>query len=514
MTTPFQGAPDGAVTVGGGTFNYGQMVNEKYGRAQFEIEPPSNLGEALDLLPVVMGQLPSDALKPWQKWLNLTDEDRLNGNVLQQFLDSLKDNPLKQTIDGIVRGLVGWVENGYTPQQVEAAAKDVANTLSDMRAIITALLASNGYAGTARVIDFSGLADAPSLGAEWSQTYSGSGTGTLGVSGGRARWIGSADQRWCTARYVGAQTKGDYQKIGVAFATKPSRNIFGGAKSVNRIMGRVSDNQLSFVAVDFTADGFTLGCSVGGSWTTWYQRNSTLFDPWEFKAGAAYWLECGTSGGLRIYRVWENSKILVTYVESAATSNLGTGFRSVGMAVMSFSDNSNPGQVAAFAFYDNQSAAKRGSGWRIARTSGGSTNVNNGDNAFPSNWFDTPDYITDDLNYDPANNRITVAATGWYHITIKQHGDNSIIGGYSVQPTLIVDGGVAMRGQNFRWGEYNEGFSASFVVYLEEGARVQPGYWASATVLNNLAGGEAAGQNTYWSGVYLGTNKKLPTTSS
>ena len=74
MTTPGQAAPDGAVTIGGNAFNFGQLIDEKRGREQFEIEPPANLAEALELLPVVLGQLPNDAMKPWQKWLNLTDE--------------------------------------------------------------------------------------------------------------------------------------------------------------------------------------------------------------------------------------------------------------------------------------------------------------------------------------------------------------------------------------------------------------------------------------------------------
>jgi hypothetical protein len=520
VTTPNQGAPDGAVTVGGGMWNFGQLMSEKQGRQQFELDPPTNLVEALEILPVVLSQLPGDAMKPWQKWLDLTDEDVFNGNVIQEFIDSLTDSPLtlviadvKETIDGMIRGLVGWVESGYTPAQVEAAAKDLASTVADIRAIVTALISAKGYAGTARVIDFNGQADSSTLGAEWSQIYfSGSGTGTLGLSNGRVKWLGSADQRWCSARYIGAETKGDYQKIGVAFSTKPSRDILGGAKSVNRIAGRVSDDQQSFVAVDFTADGFILGCQVGGSWTTWYSRVSTLFSPWEFKAGAAYWLECGTTGGARIYRVWENNKILHTHVESAATSNLGVGFRSVGVAVKAFSDTQLPGQVAAFAFYDNQAALKMGSGWRISRTSGSTADLSNGENNFPSNWFDTPDYITDDLVYDTTNNRITVAATGWYQITVKQHGDSSLIGGFSVQPTLLVNNSVVMRGQNFRWSGYNNGFAHSFIVYVTEGDTVKPGYWASATALAQLGGGDASGFNTYWSGVYLGTNKKLPIT--
>lgn len=520
MTTPYQAAPDGAVTVGGGKWNYNQLVNEKQGRAQFEIEAPSNLAEAIDLLPVVLGQLPNDAMKPWQKWFDLSDEIAAAGGVVQAFIDSLIDSPLtrvitdlKDTIDGMVRGLVGWIETGYTPAQVEAAAKDVANTVSDLRAIVTALMASNGYAGTARIIDFTSAADSPSLGSDWAQLYVGSGTGTFGISGGRAKWLGSATERWCSARFTGADTKGDFQKIGAAFATKPSRNIFGGSKSVNRIMGRVSADQQSFVAVNFEADGFTLGCSINGAWTTWYSFYSSLFNQWEFKAGAAYWLECGTSGGARIYRVWENNKILTTFVESSAASYMGSGYRSIGVAVKAFSDTALPGSIASIAFFDNQSAQKMGSGWRIARTGGGTSNVGNGDNNFPSNWFDTPDYITDDLIYDTTNNKITVAATGWYQITINQYADNAIIGAYSTHALLIVNGAVAQRGPLVHWDGRNKGIAGSFIVYLMAGDNVKPGYWCNATVLNNLPAGEPTGQYSYWSGVFLGTNKKPPTTT-
>ena len=520
MTTPNQPAPDGAVTVGGNQFRFGQLVDEKRAREQFEIEAPGNLAEAMDLLPVLLGQLPNDAMKPWAKWLNLDDEVAAAGGIVQALIDALTDNPLTkviqtvaETIDGMVRGLVGWIETGFTPAQVEAAAKDVANTVADLRAIVTALAASKGFAGVAKVIDFTGMADSSTLGSEWTQTYfSGSGTGTFGISGGRARWLGSASERWCSARY-NTETKGDYQKIGVAFSTKPSRNIFGGSKSVNRIMGRVSPDQNTFVAVDFTADGFTLGCQVAGSWTTWYTRSWSLFDPWEFKAGAAYWLECGTTGGSRIFRVWENNTIIATHVESSAGSMIGPTFRGVGVGVKAFNDTAIPAQIASIAFFDNQAALKMGSGWRITRTGGSSVTVSSGDNSFPSNWFNTPDYITDDLAYDTTNNKITVAATGWYQINVNQYGDNAIVGEYSLHALLIVNGGVAQRGPLVHWNGRNKGIAGSFIVYLMEGDNVKPGYSSSNTIINNLPVGEPTGTFSYWSGVYLGTNKKLPTTT-
>lgn len=522
MTAPNMfAAPDGAFTIGGGSgWKYGQNVSETHAESLFSlpVPTPDNMTDSLQQTLSVMPQAALDAFAPW---LGLTEAFNGVEDAVNQIMASFSTKPLTQviedvmnTIDGLVRGLVGWIETGYTAADVEAAAKDVTRSISDMRTIITSLLASNGYAGNAVVIDFSAMPDAANLGSSWTEVYwSGSGSYTFGIQGGRAVCIGSSDHRWFSARYNVTETKSDYQKIGIICATKPSMNIIGGAKSNIRILGRLSSDQSTFVAVDFTANGFTLGCSVSGAWTTWYTRTSTLFDQWAFKPGAVYWLECGTSGGARIYRVWENSTILTTYVESSATSQLGAGYRSAGISGMAFSDDQKPAQVAAFSFYDNQSAPKRGSGWRIARTSTSTANLSSGDNTFPSAWFDTPDYITDDLIYDSTNNKITVAATGWYNVTVKEHGDAALLGNFSVQPTLIVNGAVNMRGQNFVWVNYNFGFSHSFIVYLNEGDEVKPGYWSSASGTSQLTGGEAAGRNTYWSGVFLGTNKKLPTSS-
>lgn len=511
MTTPHQGAPDGAITIGGGQFNYGQLVNEKTARAAFDIEPPSTLAEAIDLLPVVLGQLPNESMKPWQKWLNLTDEDRLNGTVLQDFLASLDTHPLKKviqdvqdTIDSMVRGLVGWSETGYTTAQLQEIAEQVAGAVSDLQTVVSALTNANGFGGNAKSVDFSSAADSSSLGADWSQTYSGSGSGTFGVGGGRAKWLGTASDRWGLARYTAVETKSDYQKIGCVFSSKPSKGIFGGSKSVNRIMGRVKADLSSFVAVDFEAGDLTLGALVSGSWTTFTTASH------EFQPGAIYWLELGTTGGARIFRVWKGNTILVTYTD-ASVSSQGSDYRSVGLGVKAYSDSMKPGEAASFAFFDNTPSALRGSGWRLCRTSTSTDDQDSGENLFPTGWFDTIDRATDDLTYDATNNKVTVAATGWYQINVVQFGDTPIyVSGGAAAALLLVNGAVTQYGaavpQTTNTG--GNGFQATFNVYLNDGDFVQPGYWSSWAPLNFLQA-DAAGLKTYWSGVFLGTNKKV-----
>jgi hypothetical protein len=89
VTTPYQAAPDGAVTVGGGAWNYGQTLDESIARAAFEFPMPTP-GNMLDLLRIALESLPIDALKPFANFLGLVDGvfDNL-AEAVNQILGSL-----------------------------------------------------------------------------------------------------------------------------------------------------------------------------------------------------------------------------------------------------------------------------------------------------------------------------------------------------------------------------------------------------------------------------------------
>jgi len=520
-------APDGAFTVGGGDFSFGQSYTESTIRSLFQ-PPVPNSANAVDLLGQQLSKMPLEVLQFFKDIIPDPVEEAFEtiDGAIEQILANLHDNPLtkvvqdiQDTIDGLVNGFVGWVNTGYTPAQLADIAKEVSKTVSDLKTVITALLSQAGYAGTAVVVDFAALDDASTLGSNFSQSASGTGASTVQRLGGRAKVVGTGTGRWGWARYSAAGTKTDYQKIGVVFGTRPSIDLIGGSKSKNTIHGRYSADGNSYIAVIFTANGWTLGCQNAGSWTTFHNRVTTLFDPWDFKPGAVYWLECGTLGGPRIIRLWENNKILWTHVDTAAVSVLPSAqthpedYSYTGFGSQQFSDDMKPAEVASFAFYDNNPAALLGCGWRIARTGTGTDNVGSGDRTFPASWFDTIDYATSDLEVTISSNQVKVPATGWYQITVKQHGDGIIFGSLAVQPALLVNGSVVSRGHNSAWVNYNFGFFGTFTVYLNENDLVKPGYWASSSATSQLGGGDSAGANTWWSGVFLGNNKKPPVTS-
>lgn len=416
-------------------------------------------------------------------------------------------------IDGFIRGILGWIDSGFNVNIVEQTAADLAATIAGMSAIIAELQkdSTNGsYSGNAVAVNFSSMPPAASLGGDWSQSYpSGSGAGTLGITAGRARYTGTASNRVAFARYTAKQTISDYQKVGAAFATAPSINLFGGDRSYNSIISRCNAAGNTYVFVDLYANEIRLGTTVAGATTLF----ATTTD-FRFKPGAAYWLESGTFGGARIFRVWENKTVLMTYTDASVISQLGADYRYTGMRMMARNNNYLPAQCATFAFYDNTPAAIKGCGWRISRTSGANGNFSVGNNLFPTSWFNTVEYMSPDLleTYDPVNNKIIVPADGWYQVQIIQYGDNGIgpfTGG-------LMRAGVALNGTVVQLGQPSPsniavgytGFGGAFTVYCQAGDELQPAYgstWSATGYLENDAGG----LGTYWSGTFLGNQKPI-----
>lgn len=505
--------PDGAFVIGGGDSNYGQNLTESGIRGLFTVPTPLT-GDHRGSLRAALNMLPKNALKPWQTYLGGTDttfDDK--STAIDWIIGKAIDKPeggLQGFIDKLVQGLTGWTHTGFQTQAAKDAAEAISNSVTSLAATVQKLQQQeeNGkFIGHSAVYDFTSQADASSWGSKWSQSYYGTGSGTEVISGGLGAWSGSADNRWGYARYSDMSTVTDYQKVGAVFATKPSIGLLGGSVSKNRIMCRVNASMSDFVAVDFAANSFTLSCSVSSSYT-WLADGPSNF---KFKVGAIYWLEAGTSGGARIFRVWENNTVLLTYADSAAVSSVGSTFRYTGLSVNAYSDNYVPAKVASYAFFDNTPPTVRGCGWRYARTSTSGATLTNGEHLFDSGYFDTTVLLTDGVSYDSSTNKATIQAAGWYLITICQGGGSAISIGSGRQAAVLYQNGTeVLHGADFFSNATSDfgGFSATYMVYCSEGDYLQPGYsttWPSGS--NSLLKGEAGGTHTYWSGTFLGNTK-------
>ena len=546
MTTPLQSAPDGAVTVGGGTWNYGQNMNEKIGREQFEFPMP-NPTNMLELLRIALERLPIDALQPFADFLGFVDGvfksvgeavDAILGSLIirpivqtveaftqwvtdffgamgsgivsgdltefGEWFDNTVIQPVVGTIDGFVRGVLGLVGNGFQFDTVEETAKNLADSIASMNTIITKLqnaADAGSFTGVAVGVEFANAIPGATMGSAWAQSHSGGGTATLGIEGGRVKLIGTASNRVGIAVYTAKECRSDYQKVGAAFATLPSTNFLGGNRSHNLLLGRVNTAGDTYVYADFEASRMELGCVVSGSKTVFSVKND-----FKFKPGVAYWLECGTTGGVRIFQVWENNKVILTYTDAAAVSQLGN--KRGGLGVVGFSNTYKPAEISAFAFFDNQPAVVKGCGWRVARTSSAVGNISTGTNLFPSGWFDTIDYMSDDLaaTYVASQNKIIAPADGWYAVAVIQYGDDNLgafTGGKN--RAALFKNGVPVQLSNPIPSNINvgyNGFGGAFTVYCQKGDELQPGYNSSWSA-TGLLKADAGGLGTYWAGTFI-----------
>jgi hypothetical protein len=515
VTTPNQASPDGAITIGGGEWKYGQTINEATARAAFEFPMPTP-GNMLDLLRISLERLPLDALQPFADFLGIVDGvftsigeavDAILGSLVERVFQTVQDfnewvkdffeslgsglltadltdfaewwdetitQPVVGSVDGFIRGALGLIGSGFNVTIVEDTARALKDSLADMSDIVTKLnqqATAGKFTGLAVSLPFASVS---TLSTYFSQTTSGTGAGSLALSSGKLVWSGTATDRSSLLRYTPAVCKSDYQKVGAAYATIPSTNFLGLWRSYNYLYGRMNTAGNSYVYAKIGASDLELGCYVSGSKTVF----STL-SGFKFKPGSAYWLECGTSGGARIFRIWQNNIVILTYTDASSISQLGASNRSVGLGATAATNTYLPAQVSAFAFYDNVPAVVTGCGWRVTRTSSAPGNITNTTSLFPTVWFDTIDYMSDDLaaTYSYAHNRITCPADGWYAVSVYQYGNNNLAaftGGKN--RAALFKNGTAVQFSNPIPSNINvgyNGFGGTFTVYCQEGDYLQ-----------------------------------------
>lgn len=348
---------------------------------------------------------------------------------------------VQETINSIVRGFTGLFGDwgfGDVETAAEAVARQQAETAASV-AKLQQLNSANAQGGNSGFVDFTGLADAATMGSSFDQYYSGAGTDTLGVVGGRVTvtpgvWDAG---RVCRFVYTSKATLTDSQRVSVVLATSPGKRRFGPFLSMssyayNFIRARVAESGtyagIDCVQVVFDLDSFDLGCVVNGVWTKWVTVSH------QFRPGAIYSLDAGSVGGSRQYRILLNGGQVYIHNEVGTTSQLGSGFRRTGGGAewvlgsdgLGNSFPTTPGALAAFYMADNTPPEMLSSVGRAFRASTAwvtfssvSTNY-----SFPSGFFDTFDYSTTDMAWSGSAGTWTVSRRGNYVVCAAVAAEN------------------------------------------------------------------------------------------
>jgi len=425
------------------------------------------------------------------------------------ILSTLGTTNFAQDVHGIVDGLVNRLRgesfSGWALDDAGDTLEDTAGSLAANTAAIAALNnsqtgADNG--GQSVLVDFSQLPNG-SLPGDFSITYSGSGTDTWSISSGRAKMShSSGSDRTSAIRYTTVPTDTDRQKIGCAFSAAPRTGGFLQA-GLSFIIGRCNSAVTSYVYLALGSNTIELGCVVSGVQTVFVPTSTYVFG---FKPTAAYWLECGTTGGTRVFRVWENSTVLFSYTDSGNVSQLGASFRYTGFGgFMDAGTNPGwPGDVLAFAFSDNTPATLIGSFAKMSRTATGTVTFNSGTNLAPTSFFGVNDGATADITPDLTNGKFTVNTKGNYIVSIGYKiASGGMPGNTAIAPILYKNGSAHLGSGDYQQTQAGvtpvqiRSVSQTFFVDLDVNDTVQAGYNGTNSMTSSFTG-EAAGLYSYF----------------
>jgi hypothetical protein len=182
--------------------------------------------------------------------------------------------------------------------------------------------------GTTPLFDTFDGASSTSLGANWTQTYSGSGGGTYGLSGsGAAKWNTSgASSRRSQNRYTFDTFDTDTQSVSVTLSSNLGVSTIGNHPQV-LLRGRVDATDAYAIEAQIQCNSVEIGYYVSGAYT----RIGTAFGISGNTSGT-WQLKIGTVSSTREYVLLHNNVTVLTRTESGTTSQLGASYRYAGFA--------------------------------------------------------------------------------------------------------------------------------------------------------------------------------------
>ncbi|AOT23766.1 minor tail protein [Mycobacterium phage TBond007] len=403
-------------------------------------------------------------------------------------------------IDNVVNKFFGMFGSGHSKDDAAAAMGAIYNQVSATAQTVQNMVTAqtgDAHSGKSFTVKFSDYPDGPFPNV-FNLTYSGSGTGALQVSGGKAHWNKVADgDRMVIGLYNQGDTLTDYQNIQGTVANPMDNG------AANWLFGRSDGSLQNFVyakgtrnsLLDFRAE---LGCFVAGHQVV-FASNVPANPNFNLR------VRIGTGKGLRNFQVISGNDVIIDYTDAAGISQVGADKRKWGfVSATSNGGNNVPADAAVVSCADADPSAAIGSGAKMSRLNTGNVNVSSGRRLAPTNFYDSLELATPDIKADVANAKFTVSLAGWYRVEIA-FSLNSFAGASSFQvaPVLYKNGAVHRVGtdaygfQAFGAGTAARFAQTSFGVYLDAGDNVQVGYDSGASIVITMSG-EASGVETYF----------------
>ena len=515
MTTPGQGAPDGSVVVGGGEFNYGQLVDENTASAAFLVEPPTDLAGALKLLPVILAQLPNGSMRPWQKWLGMSDQQLANGEVQDSLYGSLNTNPFRTLMDNITNAFNGGTNMELTTNDdVFAALNKTFRTLANhAKALLMLGVQSDGTIGRSEVytVDFAAFNTLEEAG--FDVTYSGAGSSTVEIKDDVAQWIIKDSLPRDAMLVYKQQTATEFQSVRGTLSTPPQPPNRGGTPMFYAL-ARVSSDRKSYVWARAYSNVFGLynadmGCTVDGLDTVWASGIPLTWNlNLRFVAGV------GTEP--REYQLWSGANVVWSYAEDTAVSKLCDAghpqdsdhtdtcvkFRGWG-AIAQVRDKRDAARVAAAGVVDSAPHSVVGSTARMARVSEALAGFDGGGvlSTFPPSFFDEVSFESKDVDANTLLGSFSLKRASTYVVSARVELAVPVASACHLLLQGSYDGGTNWETLQYGYSvnsSSREPLSGSWIQPMPAGGALRLAYKQDGLSLSALTGG-SAGAKTYFS---------------
>ena len=428
------------------------------------------------------------------------------GGVLASMWDALTDfvgfadateATTVQTRESIVTNITGSPVTDPTNSDVDDAISGQTDAIVAAAAAAAALeqlqtgATNSGVSGTEpfEYVDLDSLS--PTLWQRYVRLGTNGTNGTIAVADGHNAGMvaGTTSSDYEEAnRYIGPNNKTltKFQRIGIVIATPMTKPGFlDGRSSAIDIFGKWSDDDSKWVRFRWFVDGSVqFHYKNGGAVTALGGTTSGAGNP---AAASALWVECGTTGGSNVYRLMSGTKVIKTVTDSGHVideSQYGFGWGQF------MDSNLLPGKITQFSWADNTPATILGSTFRAYRASTSGLSQPSGTQICASNTFDTVDYISSDLTWDPTTSKLTVTKSGTYLVS-SRYCFTTVIGSNEEWDNAVFKNGTIYSYGNSYTGLQETSTSndnenrldaiggGMMTVYLTAGQYLQFGYFLS-----------------------------------
>lgn len=311
------------------------------------------------------------------------------------------------------------------------------------------------------------------------------------------------------ARYngTGHTTETDFQRVAIVVHT-PMKS---GNGSETHVYMRMSADRTKWVRWNFKASGVVaLEYKNGGSITQLGGTAAITLPPvGTIVAGVA-----GTDGGARAFEAFIGTKRVHTVTDGSSVTAMGATTRDSGWGQKwgTGSATGAPGKATQFTTGDNVPVAVVGTTLRVFRATTGGITKGGGSGPVPANTFDTVDYISTDITWNPITSTAVFSKPGTYLFSGRFEMSNPIGFSEELYPTIVVNGvdrirGGARRGISIaalgvpHFPQDKSAGGDAMMLYLQANTSVQFGFFATQS---NTVIGDSAGGKTWFSAVRIG----------